>query len=48
MRRSLAVATLVVLSALPVSLLAQQSTQTATAPARDPQAIAVLRQALAG
>lgn len=47
MRRSFAVAILIIISALPDSLIAQQSAQTATAPTRDPQAIGVLRQALA-
>ena len=47
MRRSLAVAVFVILSALPVSLLAQQLTQTTTAPTRDQQAIAVLQQSFA-
>jgi hypothetical protein len=47
MRRSFAVAFLVVLSALPFSLFAQQSTQTATPPQRDPQAVSVLQQSFA-
>jgi hypothetical protein len=47
MPRPLAVAVLAVLSALPVSLLAHQPAQTATAPTRDPQALAVLTRALA-
>jgi len=47
MRRSVTVATLLLLSVVPVSLLAQQSAQTAPAPTRDPQAVAILHQALA-
>jgi hypothetical protein len=46
MRRSFAVAIFSVVSILPVSLLAQQSTQTPSAPQRDPQAVSILRQAL--
>jgi hypothetical protein len=47
MRPFLAFAVLIVLSVLPLSLLAQQPAQTAIAPQRDPQAIAVLRQSFA-
>jgi hypothetical protein len=47
MRRSLTVAFLAVLSVLPFSLFAQQSTQTATPPQRDQQAVAVLQQSFA-
>jgi hypothetical protein len=46
MRRSSAVALLAVLSLLPVSLLAQQGTQTSTTPQRDQQALSVLTQCL--
>jgi len=46
MRSSLAIATLLLLSVVPVSLLAQQGTQTPPAPQRDPQAISVLTQCL--
>jgi hypothetical protein len=46
MRRSLTVAILSAVSALPAAIYAQQSTQTATAPVRDPQAIAVLAQSV--
>jgi hypothetical protein len=46
MRRSLAVAIFSVVSILPASLLAQQSTQTPPAPQRDPQAVSLLRQSL--
>jgi hypothetical protein len=45
MRRVLAAASLVVLSVIPASLLAQQSIQLPTAPTRDPQAMTVLRNA---
>ena len=47
MRRSLTVATLVILFALPLSLLAQQSSQSATPPQRDQQAVSVLQQSFA-
>jgi outer membrane lipoprotein-sorting protein len=47
MRRSLVIVFLTVFFGLPISLLAQQSTQTATTPARDPQAVAVLQQSFA-
>lgn len=48
MHRSLAVATLVVLSVLPVSLLAQQDIQTPLVPSRDQQAVSVITQCLNG
>jgi hypothetical protein len=47
MRRSLTVAFLVFLFALPASLLAQQSVQTPAPPPRDQQAVAVLQQCFA-
>jgi hypothetical protein len=47
MRRSTAVSLLVVLSVLPVGLIAQQANQTVTPPTRDPQAIAILQHAVA-
>jgi hypothetical protein len=47
MRRALAAAILSLLSVFPASLLAQQGIQTPPIPARDPQAMAVLRQTLA-
>jgi hypothetical protein len=46
MRRSLAVSAFTILSILPVSLLAHQSTQIVTAPTRDTQAIGVLAQSV--
>jgi outer membrane lipoprotein-sorting protein len=47
MRRSPAIALLVVLLVLPVALIAQQANQTVTPPTRDPQAVSVLQQAFA-
>jgi len=47
MRRFLAVAILVLLSSSPAALIAQQLSQAATAPTRDQQAVAVLRQSFA-
>jgi hypothetical protein len=47
MRRPFAVTLLVFLSALPLSLLAQQSTNTAAAPTRDQRAVSVLQQSFA-
>jgi hypothetical protein len=46
MRRPLAVAIFSFVSILPASLLAQQPTQTASAPQRDPLAVALLTQSL--
>ena len=46
MHRSLAVAVFSLLSILPVSLLAQQHTQSQPAPVRDPQAVSILTQSL--
>jgi hypothetical protein len=47
MRRRPAVILLVLLSVLPVGLIAQQANQTVTPPTRDPHAIALLQQAIA-
>jgi hypothetical protein len=47
MRRSPAVTLLVVLTVLPVGLIAQQANQTVTPPTRDPQAFTVLQRAFA-
>jgi hypothetical protein len=47
MRRSLAVAILAILSAVPISLLAQQPQSPPAAPTRDQQAVAVLQQSVA-
>ncbi|HEY4838337.1 MAG TPA: hypothetical protein VIH72_07010 [Candidatus Acidoferrales bacterium] len=46
MRRSIALAIFSLVSILPASLLAQQSTQTPPTPQRDPQAVALLNQSL--